>query len=163
MSSESASLLLYRVRGGGVAEWLNAAVLKTVEGASPPGVRILSPPPVIPIRTLVLLIKEGEGLNFSMGDIVGLKILLFPRKKPVKVRVLTQHRLKHDRRKQLFKRHGRRDGVFAYRLTQVRQPMVYPFLRRCFEAILPLELQRPYLAGQLFVLLLGRGEGLRNR
>ncbi len=29
-----------------MAERLNAAVLKTVEGASPPGVRILSPPPV---------------------------------------------------------------------------------------------------------------------
>ncbi len=30
---------------GGVAEWSNAAVLKTVEGASPPGVRIPPPPP----------------------------------------------------------------------------------------------------------------------
>ena len=30
---------------GGVAEWLNAAVLKTVERASVPGVRIPPPPP----------------------------------------------------------------------------------------------------------------------
>ena len=30
---------------GGVAEWSNAAVLKTVDGASRPGVRIPPPPP----------------------------------------------------------------------------------------------------------------------
>jgi hypothetical protein len=30
---------------GGLAEWSKAAVLKTVEGLSPPKVRILSPPP----------------------------------------------------------------------------------------------------------------------
>ncbi len=30
---------------GGVAEWFKAAVLKTVEGASLPWVRILPPPP----------------------------------------------------------------------------------------------------------------------
>jgi hypothetical protein len=31
---------------GGLAEWSKAAVLKTVEGLSPPKVRILSPPPI---------------------------------------------------------------------------------------------------------------------
>lgn len=30
---------------GGLAEWSKAAVLKTVEGLSPPKVQILSPPP----------------------------------------------------------------------------------------------------------------------
>ena len=34
-------------RRGGVAEWLNAAVLKTVERANVPGVRIPPPPPVV--------------------------------------------------------------------------------------------------------------------
>ncbi len=32
---------------GGLAEWSKAAVLKTVEGLSPPKVRILSPPPLL--------------------------------------------------------------------------------------------------------------------
>ena len=32
---------------GEVAEWFNAAVLKTVEGASPPRVRISASPPII--------------------------------------------------------------------------------------------------------------------
>ena len=32
-------------KNGGMAEWLMAAVLKTVEGASSPWVRILLPPP----------------------------------------------------------------------------------------------------------------------
>ncbi len=32
---------------GGVAEWLKAAVLKTVVGTSPPWVRILPPPPSV--------------------------------------------------------------------------------------------------------------------
>ena len=30
---------------GGVAEWLKAVVLKTIDGVSRPGVQILSPPP----------------------------------------------------------------------------------------------------------------------
>ena len=35
---------------GGVAEWLNALVLKTSEGESPPSVRIRPPPPVFLIH-----------------------------------------------------------------------------------------------------------------
>ena len=37
---------------GGMAEWLNAAVLKTVEGVSPPGVQIPFPPPGIRKQSL---------------------------------------------------------------------------------------------------------------
>jgi hypothetical protein len=33
------------IRGGGMAEWFKAAVLKTVDGESYPGVRIPLPPP----------------------------------------------------------------------------------------------------------------------
>ena len=39
---------------GGVAEWLNAAVLKTVERASVPGVRIPPPPPGLDISQKLL-------------------------------------------------------------------------------------------------------------
>lgn len=39
--------LIFQTRvAGGVAEWLNAAVLKTVEPSRAPGVRIPPPPPL---------------------------------------------------------------------------------------------------------------------
>ena len=40
---------------GGVAEWLKAAVLKTVERLRVPGVRIPPPPPLICYYTLFLI------------------------------------------------------------------------------------------------------------
>jgi hypothetical protein len=42
-------------RAGGVAEWLNAAVLKTVEPSRAPGVRIPPPPPFCDINALYLM------------------------------------------------------------------------------------------------------------
>ena len=40
------AFIIYTQPAGGVAEWLNAAVLKTVEPSRAPGVRIPPPPPV---------------------------------------------------------------------------------------------------------------------
>ena len=40
------SVTKYSHSAGEVAEWFNAAVLKTVEGASPPRVRISASPPI---------------------------------------------------------------------------------------------------------------------
>jgi hypothetical protein len=44
---------------GGVAEWLNAAVLKTVVGASPSRVRILPPPLNFPTRKIQRTLKRA--------------------------------------------------------------------------------------------------------
>jgi hypothetical protein len=46
LDAESIMLSVIYDRGG-MAEWLKAAVLKTVRGASPSWVRILLPPPLL--------------------------------------------------------------------------------------------------------------------
>ena len=50
-------------RRGGVAEWSNAAVLKTVERESVPGVRIPPPPPLALAKSFSAF---GVGRNFSL-------------------------------------------------------------------------------------------------
>ena len=45
---------------GGMAERLNAAVLKTAEGASPPGVRIPLPPPAGNSHMLAVALLCGQ-------------------------------------------------------------------------------------------------------
>ena len=57
---------------GEVAEWFNAAVLKTVEGATPPRVRISASPPIVeqaPVYAGVLLYtheNSGRGVRRRM-------------------------------------------------------------------------------------------------
>ncbi len=60
-----------------MAEWFNAAVLKTVEDASPPGVRIpLCPPVIFPTKdeTMNLYKYVSEKINESLGESVTLEV-----------------------------------------------------------------------------------------
>ncbi len=67
-----------------MAEWFNAAVLKTVEGASPPRVRISASPPIVvkkaPVSGVFLFfnniyIADGLGVNYfeliAQGEFFG--------------------------------------------------------------------------------------------
>lgn len=55
---------------GGVAEWLNAAVLKTVELARVPGVRIPPPPPLWVFRKLHFYLELFCSTVLSAGIIL---------------------------------------------------------------------------------------------
>jgi hypothetical protein len=62
---------------GGMAEWLKAAVLKTVSGVTRSGVRIPLPPPIF-LEMLIVAVRSTLPAKVVFGH--SLEVIFFPTK-----------------------------------------------------------------------------------